>query len=252
MLFKLQPNKNIKPFSVLLIAPRDYGSYRSSTFITENLGIGYLAAYLFANGIEVTICDARSFEMSFNAIFEKIKDTYFHLVGLSIGSRAGLFWSSNFVKLFRKKISKNVHITAGGQFPTLETKELFQEIPEINSVIMGEGEKGLLQLCRALEQNKEWKNIKGLSHKDHITSERNVIFDLNSLPFPYRYLSFDKDESYEVLLEGSRGCVFWCAFCAIRPFLGKDIVPSWRIRSAENLIEEIKYIKKEKQQVKKI
>ncbi|MBI5345820.1 MAG: B12-binding domain-containing radical SAM protein [Chlamydiae bacterium] len=254
MLFELEKKQTVtskNTFSVLLISPGDFGSYRSSTFVTENLGIEYLAAYLSSNDINVTICDARSFDMSPEKVIEKIKGKDFDLIGLSIASREGLFWSLNFVKLFRNIISQNTHITAGGQFSTLETQELFDTIPQIDSIIMGEGEIGLLNLCHALIKKGDWKEIKGLSHVGHISNDRDVVLDLDSLPFPYRYLAFEKDESYEVLLEGSRGCVFCCSFCAIRPFLGKKIFPSWRIRSASSLIEEIKYIKNKNNKLKK-
>ena len=243
-LFTLQGDKN---FSVLLVSPNDSGSYRSATFVTENLGIGYLSAYLSSRGVSVTICDARAFSLSPQEAASLVGNVKFDLIGLSIATRRGAHWCKEFL-VELKNTADNVHITSGGQFPTLETNDTFSIIDRLDSVIMGEGEISLAKLCDNIQNRKDWTQEKGISFRQpggevFVAKDRDIETCLDNLPFPYRYLADTQDEFYEVLIEGSRGCVFWCSFCAIRPFLGKTVVPSWRIRSARSIVDEIKQIK---------
>ena len=120
--------------SVLLVSPNDLGSYRSGTFIIENLGIGYLSSYLSSLGVNVTICDARFFGLTPQQAARLLGAKTFDLVGLSIASRNGVKWCRDFCNELHE--SNYRHITAGGQFPTLETKDTFSIINNLDSVIM--------------------------------------------------------------------------------------------------------------------
>jgi len=239
--------------SVLLVSPNDLGSYRSGSFVTENLGIGYLASYLQSLNVNVAICDARFFDLTPEMAANLIKNRQFHLIGLSIASRNGAEWCNDFCN--QLDVNNYQHITAGGQFPTLETVDAFSIIQRLDSIIMGEGECAIGKLCSNVCNANDWTKEKGISYKQKngdvfVAQDRDILDDINLLPFPYRYLLSYQDEQSEILIEGSRGCVFWCTFCAIRPFLGSSVHDSWRIRSADNIIMEIEAILKSNHKVR--
>jgi radical SAM superfamily enzyme YgiQ (UPF0313 family) len=70
-----------------------------------------------------------------------------------------------------------------------------------------------------------------------------LIADLDSLPFPARntipYILEHKKEDGVVSMAGGRGCPMNCGFCSIRAFYNASGGPLWRIRSNENIIDEM-------------
>ena len=77
--------------------------------------------------------------------------------------------------------------------------------------------------------------------------ESQPIEDLESLPYPKWDIFPINDYSYSPMINkkpfipilSSRGCIFGCNYCPYKAYYGK-----WRQRSPENIIKEIKYLKK--------
>jgi radical SAM superfamily enzyme YgiQ (UPF0313 family) len=122
-------------------------------------------------------------------------------------------------------------------------------------VIRREIEYTVLELC---EKFPDVEKIKGLIHKKDnkiITNPtRSLIKNLDELPFPAYHLLPVEKYSYDMLekkpfltLLTSRGCPFNCFYCTYPLGYGKI----WRGRSPENVIEELKLLKK-KYKVKSI
>ncbi|HLX91402.1 MAG TPA: radical SAM protein [Puia sp.] len=119
-------------------------------------------------------------------------------------------------------------------------------------ILLGEGELTLLELIGGLEQGKnDMASICGLAYlandKPVVSSRRNVLRDLDSLPFPawdlvdllpYRH-SWEKNVGYfSINLATTRGCPFKCNWCA-KPIYGNR----YNSRSPENVVAEIKWLK---------
>lgn len=106
-----------------------------------------------------------------------------------------------------------------------------------------------VELAKAIEKGaKDFSKIKGLSWKKpngetvHNQS-RTFLKNLDRLPFPARHLldGFEKMPPHCFQgIYGSRGCPFDCIFCGCHISMGRKP----RIRSAENMIEEIKHTHK--------
>ena len=235
---------------IALISPNDNASYRAANFLTENLGLGYLWAYLEDRGYEIVLCDARFHDYSPEKANELLSEHSFDILGFSIWTREGAEWCSLFLKEFQKK-EKNVRIVLGGYFPTLQPEDSFKILPESDVIVMGEGEEVFHNVLKAFEESKDWKAFPGIAYFDKdankvvITPRAKLLEDLDTLPWPRRYLTDKMGEFDEVYLEGSRGCVFCCTFCAIRPFIGIGAGSAWRHRSARNIVEEIKQLKQQ-------
>ena len=153
-------------------------------------------------------------------------------------------WVLEYISLIRNEYKLDVHITLGGYYPTLQCENTWVSIPDIDSVVIGEGEFTLLELASALKNKKDWHAIEGIAYqsldkKIISTPKRKLLIDLDQLPWPKRYLAFDMNEDFEVLIDGSRGCIQNCSFCAIKPFFKSTQTTAWRTRSPENIINEI-------------
>jgi len=106
--------------------------------------------------------------------------------------------------------------------------------------VIGEGEETLPVLLKALEQNKDYADIKGLSYKDasgtYCNSGKAHIIDLNKYP-----AQAEKNKIFGSI-EITRGCPFFCKFCQTpHMFGGKQ-----RHRSLENILHYLTVMKAHK------
>ena len=145
-----------------------------------------------------------------------------------------------------KQTLPGVHVVIGGTHPTIYPEEMVSQ-PEVDSIVMGEGEITFTELLAALAAGKPLSGIPGLGHKENgrpvLNAPRDFITDLDALPFPDRELLPHK--KYYNLLGGSReimtslltsrGCPHNCVFCTVKD--GRLC----RMRSPENVIEEIEF-----------
>jgi len=128
-----------------------------------------------------------------------------------------------------KKIIFGPHVTS--------TPELFKDL---GILVIGEPEITIQETVKAISKNQPLNNIPGL----YKNTQRELIRDLDSLPFPNRkllnnkyYNPLSKKNPYTMLIS-SRGCPFKCIYCYNEVF-----GHSWRARSATNVIKEFKEIK---------
>lgn len=147
-----------------------------------------------------------------------------------------------------KKVRPELPIVIGGSGCVGEIgKSLLQNFQQIDYVVSGEGEDGLLKLCQSIEAAESVPSLPSnvFSREDlHSHSCSRGISDLNTLPVPdYRpYFeemrqNFPQNNFIPVLpLEFSRGC-WWnkCKFC--------NLNLQWhgyRKKSAETMLKETK------------
>ena len=141
------------------------------------------------------------------------------------------------------KIAKKygAYVVVGGYHPSALPEAMF-DIPEIDAVVRGEGELTFKELVL----NGPSTLINGLSFKDenknvYHNQDRERIMDLDILPFPDRNLRPENPilNKHEVVVT-SRGCNGVCTFCANDSVHGR-----WRGRSPENVVAELKMLRKE-------
>lgn len=145
-----------------------------------------------------------------------------------------------------KETLPGVHVVIGGTHPTIYPAEMIAQ-PEVDSIVMGEGEITFTALLEALADKAPLAGIPGLGYKDGgrpvLNAPRDFLQDLDGLPFPDRELL--PYRKYYNLLGGSReimtslltsrGCPHNCVFCTAKD--GRLC----RMRSPENVVEEIEY-----------
>lgn len=111
-----------------------------------------------------------------------------------------------------KKIIPNTIIGAGGPEAGFDAANWLKEMESLDFIISGEGEETL----KEISEGKKIDAIKGIYYRNseglvQFTGERNLICDLDEIPFPYD--NFDDPEHRIYYYESSRGCPFNCAYC---------------------------------------
>jgi anaerobic magnesium-protoporphyrin IX monomethyl ester cyclase len=119
-------------------------------------------------------------------------------------------------------------------------------------ILIGEAEHTLLELTNALGKDEpDLFQINGLAFKQNDavvkTKGRNLIKDLDSLPFPawdladmemYRRTWLKSSGYFSMNMSTTRGCPFKCNWCA-KPIYGNR----YNSRSPQNVIDELKFLK---------
>lgn len=152
------------------------------------------------------------------------------IVGVSIFSYYSLPIAKLLIPILRKYTK--ALIVLGGNGCTskfMGSNEYFDKWINQNNfadfIVYGDGEPGFHDILN----NKYEGN--GINDKQSV-----VEHDLNNFPIPsYKNFPFEDYTSDKIYITGSRGCVRKCTFCDIA-----NIWPTFRYRSAENLVKEIK------------
>lgn len=140
----------------------------------------------------------------------------------------------------------DIYLLIGGVHITLNPKE--DELKFFDALCIGEGEYPVLELIQALEIKKQPSRISNLWIKASSRIEKNdtrpYIQDLDKLPFPDRSMwqpwILNRDTRLTILL--GRGCPFNCTYCCnhkLRKVSGGNYV---RLRSPQNIIQEIEML----------
>ncbi len=149
-------------------------------------------------------------------------------------------------RLVRKKMPSS-HLVLGGPHTAIYPEESMGQ-PEVNSIVIGEGEYTLLEMANALAKGASLQGIAGVWFKAGGKIVRNPARQVEKnpdlFPFPDRF-GFDPFQhrvttdhlAPAAVIISSRGCPFNCTFC------GK-IDRHYRERSPENIIQEILAVKK--------
>lgn len=206
------------------------------------MGLMYISASLKATGHQAEICRA-----SFREVRRALSKFKPQIVGFSL--MTGFHHS---VLKFNRRIKKdyNCFSVLGGPHPTF-----FPEIIDaegVDAVCIGEGELAMVELANRLESDDDitdianfWIKKDGEIFKNEV---RPLIEDLNSIPFPDRELydndSFRRSFKLKTFLS-NRGCPYNCTYCFnhIYKKIYTDKGKVLRLRSIDNIIEEIKEVK---------
>ncbi len=213
----------------------------------DNLGIGYVASVLLSAGFKPVILD---FALGGATIRDEILTYNPQLVGFSIIFQYHIYEFRDLIADLRKS-GIQCHFTAGGHYPSLRYQELLDLIPELDSVVLFEGEHTCLELVQALAHGEEWQGVQGLAYTDGgkvlTTPLRPLETDLDIFPPPVRppLREYVLGKKHATILAG-RGCLYDCSFCSIRQFYSKPPGPLKRLRRPEMVVREMELLHQEK------
>jgi len=150
-----------------------------------------------------------------------------------------------------KSLKEDVTLIFGGPHCAHDPEFILHD-PNVDLMVIGEGELTIIDLMAALKEKKDVAGVKGIAFKKDgkyiKTPAREKIADLDTLDQNYDLLNvqqyFNFDCSHEYLpatrsfmpIVTSRGCPFTCIYC--HDIFGKDI----RYRSPEAVLDEMQHM----------
>ncbi len=137
---------------VVLIALKEY----------DHLGIGYMASVLSDAGFESRLINFYEKKEEILKSLERLKP---QLIGFSVVYQYHINRFAELISYLRGKGIKG-HLTAGGHYASLKYNELFEFIPQLDSIVRFEGEYTLLDLTKCIYNRKDWRKIKGIAYQD--------------------------------------------------------------------------------------
>ncbi|WP_342512778.1 B12-binding domain-containing radical SAM protein [Sporosarcina sp. FSL K6-1522] len=185
----------------------------NAKYIHGNLAIRYLKAYVEPDYspviTEYTIKDPTMNIVS--DLYQKNPD----IVGFSL-----YIWNiEESIKVMRmlKRVHPDVVIVAGGPEVTYDYDYWLQRVPEIDVIVIGEGERTFKQVLDAYTGKQDMASVQGVAYQvngDLKITAPGPKLDLRELPSPFRFAedipTLGKRVTY---IETSRGCPFSCQFC---------------------------------------
>ncbi len=116
-----------------------------------------------------------------------------------------------------KKVHPSMKIVLGGPEVSYDVEYWMNRIPEVDFIVVGEGEATFHQLLQEIASSQKYHFVSGIAYRkiDRITiNPPRAKLKLDEIPSPFR---FDEDlpqlANRITYVETSRGCPFSCQFC---------------------------------------
>jgi len=218
------------------------------------LGLATIAAYLEKNNIKVKVIDAFLEDSTISDFRKAIVRFNPDIIGLAPYDQCARFGNiavnQKIISALKEYFPNKKFGLVWSHYPNVFIKAL-EDNKDMDFVILGDGESGMLDITKAYAGEIELKDAKGIAYRKNskvFVNELGFIENLDDVPFsarhllkierysprPHRYKRLPMDR-----IICSRGCPYRCLFCS-RCVLGKK----YRTRSPENIIAEIRFLKK--------
>ncbi|MCD1259415.1 B12-binding domain-containing radical SAM protein [Paenibacillus athensensis] len=116
-----------------------------------------------------------------------------------------------------KKIRPELIIVLGGPEVSYDTEYWLRRLPEVDFIVMGEGEETLHHLLQELSTTRKYHFVYGLAYRkgeEIILNPGRPKLKLDDIPTPHRFAEdLPSLANRVVYFETSRGCPFSCQFC---------------------------------------
>jgi anaerobic magnesium-protoporphyrin IX monomethyl ester cyclase len=199
------------------------------------MGLYSVGAVMKENHYDLEILDWHEIKKSPEKVEEELRSKRPDVIGLSVlnGNR----WGAIDIARTAKQLNPKTKVVFGGIGATFLWRHLLTHFPEVDVVVLGEGERTFLNLVRHFEKKEDQgiSEIRGIAYRKQgkpvKTGEPGPIRDLDRLPIPAKHFAYQHVSS-------SRGCAWNCSFCGSPEFWGRKI----RRRSPERFVEELELL----------
>jgi anaerobic magnesium-protoporphyrin IX monomethyl ester cyclase len=196
------------------------------------IGLYYVGAMLKANGYYVKILNWSRADRSMALVEKTLTEERPDLIGFSVFHANR--WGAIDLARKAKSLLPHVRTVFGGIGATFLWEHVLTHFPQVDYVVLGEGEKSFLALVRAIERKEPGglDDIPGIAYrvngKPHLTASPVLTDDLDQLPDPALYFMFQHVVS-------TRGCPGNCTFCGSPLFWGRKV----RFHSADYVVDQL-------------
>jgi anaerobic magnesium-protoporphyrin IX monomethyl ester cyclase len=210
------------------------------------LSLSYLASVLLQEGIEVKVLDFLVTQYHPKKLRREMEEYRPQLVGATCVT-LNYPIARRMLKVC-KAFDPRIFTVIGGPHVTFASEDTLLESRWIDAVVIGEGERTLVELAKTVAGSRDIRHVPGIAFADGDTvvktSPRSPIENLDQLPLPARHLL--PMARYRALgtpctVITSRGCPFSCIFCSGRRMFG----PKVRFRSPGLVVDEIEKVQRD-------
>jgi radical SAM superfamily enzyme YgiQ (UPF0313 family) len=219
-------------------APRSGFGDEWMTFLP--IGLGFLQAMLKTKGYPCRLANLSG--KTRKEILAYFKAQQPQVIGVSMFT----FNRKRSYELLRmaREACPSAVLLAGGPHPTHLADEVFEDCPELDAIVKGEGEPillGILERLKAAPGTDLWMRTPGLIHKRGATESQPVLEDLDVMGAPIEHFEADflDDAGQMAYLSTSRGCPATCNFCNTPEFWGSSV----RFRGPEAVLKEMQLLR---------
>ncbi|MFA4884204.1 MAG: radical SAM protein [Candidatus Margulisiibacteriota bacterium] len=214
-------------------------------------GLGYIAAVLLKAGHEVEIYSQDQHHYPESHLQAHLDKNRYDFIGVSVVG--GYYQYRKLLKISEaiNRAKNRPFYIIGGHGPSPEP-EYFLKKTGADAVVIGEGERTIIELLEAVAQRLPLKEVKGIASREGdkvvVNERRPLIEDIDSIPFPayelfpieyYRLLRMPHATNADFVMPilSGRGCTFECNFCY-------RMDKGFRPRRSDSIIEEIELLKR--------
>ena len=216
------------------------------------LGLAYVAGALEKAGFQVEVLDNYLLKKPIGEVKQIVGKLSPEIVGITCSSAT--YGQCVEAAIAVKETLPSCKVVVGGWHPSYVPESMLQH-PEIDYVVMGEGERAMTDLATAItkgESERTLASIPGVACKlkgEVVKNAPAFIGNLDEVPFPARHLlpmqlydraiDFLKTKPVDTV-SVMRGCPFNCAYCETRELWGRTC----RAFSPGRVVEEIIHLAK--------
>ena len=214
-------------------------------------GLAYISAALRAAGHDVCVYSQDAEHYPDAHLTAYLDEHHFDVVGLSV--IGGYYQYRKLLGLSAavNRSRQRPYFIIGGHGPAPEPA-YFLGKTQADAVVIGEGEKTVVELMDAIGDPHRLRDVKGIAFRDGenvtINPRRDLIEDIESLAWPaydlfpmqyYRLLRMPHTTPTDFVMPvlSGRGCNFECTFCY-------RMDKGFRPRDTESVVEEIRFLKR--------
>lgn len=199
-------------------------------------GMMSIGAYLESKGYPVIVEDF--WDKDWNEIEYTLKKIDPDIIFTSCLTDSRL---SNFkLSALAKSINPDIINVIGNAHASAMYVQILSNYPEVDYIVIGEGEITCYELIECLNKNGDDREIKGISFRYNSgiykTEPRPMIKNLDEFPFPVKY-RFSPNSPTTVTINTSRGCPYGCTYCSLTDYWG-----AWRGKSVDEVLKEIEFL----------
>ncbi|PNU20633.1 B12-binding domain-containing radical SAM protein [Geothermobacter hydrogeniphilus] len=239
---------------ILLVHPLGYHAARADADIARKanvmppLGLAALAAYLLRAGFDCRIIDINADPAGERRLLELLRSERPAWLGFSC-TTASFLDGVRLARLARRELPA-VRTVFGGAHVSALQEQVLRDYPEVDFVVVGEGEATLLELLEVgADQAEQVPGLIGRRGKEIFRTASRSLLELDDLPFPayerlagypqrYQLPIFNYPTTPNSSCISSRGCPYACSYCD-RSVFGR----SFRFNSAEYLYQHLAYLR---------
>lgn len=218
----------------------------NAKYVHTNLALRYLR-----EGIRPDFPNSLLLEFSINDRLERIAGEIYEAKADVVGFSCYIWNLKEIMAVIRylHPVCPDVKFVIGGPEVSFGAEEFLAEHPEVDALVLGEGERTFLDLLKTWQAGRDLSEVLGIVWRDNkgivVNSICAIPLDLNELPFPYL-----EDEDFTgrlVYVETTRGCPFNCQYCLSSTFRGVRFLKPEKFRQVfrhllENGARTIKFV----------